>query len=45
MKTLIIVCIVASSICFVLGILIAEVVNNRNFWNRQNFMEKINRKF
>ena len=30
---------------FVLGLLIAEVVNNRNFWNRQNFMEKINRKF
>lgn len=45
MTTFIIVCIVASSICFVLGLLIAEVVNNRNFWNRQNFMEKINRKF
>lgn len=30
---------------FALGILIAEIVNNRNFWNRQNFMEKINRKF
>lgn len=41
MKTLIVVCIVVSA----LGILIAEVVNNRNFWNRQNFMEKINRKF
>ena len=41
-----IVCIVvASSLCFVLGILIAEVVNNRKFWNRQNFMEKINRTF
>ena len=31
MTTLIIVCIVASSLCFALGILIAEVVNNRNF--------------
>lgn len=46
MTTLGMVCIiVASSICFILGILIAEVVNNREFWNRQNFMEKINRKF
>ena len=46
MTTLGIVCIiVASGICFVLGILIAEIVNNRKFWNRQNFMEKINRKF
>ena len=45
MKTLIIVCIVGSALCFVLGILIAEVVNNRKFWNRQNFMERINRKF
>ena len=45
MKTLIIVCIVGSALCFVLGILIAEVVNNRKFLNRQNFMEEINRKF
>lgn len=45
MTTLIIVCIVASSLCFALGLFIAEVVNNREFWNRQNFMEKINRKF
>lgn len=45
MKTLIVVCIVVSSLGFALGILIAEVVNNREFWNRQNFMEKINRKF
>ena len=45
MTTLIIVCIVGSALCFVLGLLIAEVVNNREFWNRQNFMEKINRKF
>ena len=45
MTALIIVCIVASSLCFALGLLIAEVVNNREFWNRQNFMEKINRKF
>lgn len=45
MITLIVVCIVASSICFALGLLIAEVVNNRKFWNRQNFMEKINIKF
>ena len=45
MTTLIIVCIVASGLCFALGLLIAEVVNNREFWNRQNFMEKINRKF
>ena len=45
METLIVVCIVGSAICFALGILIAEVVNNRKFWNRQNFMEKINRKF
>ena len=45
MKTLIIVCIVGSALGFVLGILIAEVVNNRKFLNRQNFMERINRKF
>ena len=45
MKTLIIVCIAASILCFALGLLIEEVVNNREFWNRQNFMEKINRKF
>lgn len=45
MKTLIVVCIVGSVLGFALGILIAEVVNNRNFLNRQNFMEKINRKF
>ena len=45
MKTLIIVCIVGSALGFALGILIAEVVNNRKFWNRQNFMERINRKF
>lgn len=45
MKTLIVVCIVVSALGFALGILIAEVVNNRKFWNRQNFMEKINRKF
>lgn len=45
MKTLIVVCIAASILGFALGILIAEVVNNREFWNRQNFMEKINRKF
>ena len=37
--------IVASGLCFALGLFIAEVVNNREFWNRQNFMEKINRKF
>ena len=43
MTTLVIVC--AFSLCFALGILIAEVANNREFWNRQNFMEKINRKF
>ena len=45
MKTLIIVCMVGSALFFALGILIAEVVNNRSFLNRQNFMEKINRKF
>ena len=42
---LIVVCIVGFAVCFSLGIIIAEVVNNRKFWNRQNFMEKINRKF
>ena len=45
MNTLIAICMVGSELCLAISKLIAEVVNNRSFWNRQNFMEKINRKF
>lgn len=31
--------------CFVVGWLIADGLMERRFWKRQNFMEKLNRRF
>lgn len=31
--------------CFIVGYLIADGLSDKRFWNRQSFMEKLNRKF
>lgn len=31
--------------CFVVGWLIADGLSDKHFWDRQNYMEKLNRKF
>lgn len=37
--------VVTALACFVVGWLIADGLNEKRFWDRQNFMEKINRRF
>ena len=37
--------IVTGLACFVIGWLIADGIMEKRFWDRQNYMEKINRRF
>ena len=37
--------IITSIVCFVIGFLIADRLWEKRFWSRQDYMEKLNKKF